>query len=61
MGLPTVFGAGGGTICYEDFHETEFVLLVGANVVEAHLVIFHHVMKGVHRGARLVVGDPRKI
>ncbi len=60
MGLTTVFGAGGGTICYEDFHETNFVLLVGANVAEAHPIIFHHVMKGVHRGAEMVVVDPRK-
>ena len=60
MGLTTVLGAGGGTISYEDFHKTDFILLVGANVAEAHPVIFHHVMKGVHRGALLVVVDPRK-
>ena len=60
MGLTTVFGAGGGTIAYEDFHKTDFILLVGANVAEAHPIIFHHVMKGVRRGAELVVVDPRK-
>ncbi len=60
MGLTTVFGAGGGTICYEDFHETEFIFLVGANVAEAHPIIFHHIMKGVRAGAELVVVDPRR-
>lgn len=60
MGLTTVFGAGGGTVSYEDFHQANLILLVGANPAEAHPIIFHHIMKGVHRGAQLVVVDPRK-
>ncbi len=60
MGLTAVFGSGAGTSSYEDFHHTAFILLVGANVAEAHPIIFHHIMKGVHNGAELVVVDPRK-
>ncbi len=60
MGLATVFGSGGGTSSYEDFHNTDLILLVGSNAAEAHPIIFHHIMKGVHRGAELVVVDPRK-
>ncbi len=60
MGLTTVFGSGAGTSSYEDFHHTAFILLVGSNAAEAHPIIFHHIMKGVHNGAELVVVDPRK-
>ncbi len=55
-----MFGSGGGTSSYEDFHNTDLILLVGSNAAEAHPIIFHHIMKGVHRGAELVVVDPRK-
>ncbi len=60
MGLTTAFGSGAGTSSYEDFHHTSFILLVGSNAAEAHPIIFHHIMKGVHNGAELVVVDPRK-
>lgn len=60
MGLTAVFGSGAGTSSYDDFHRTAFVFLIGSNAVEAHPIIFHHIMKGVHRGAELVVVDPRK-
>ncbi len=60
MGLTTVFGSGASTSSYEDFHHTAFILLVGSNAAEAHPIIFHHIMKGVHNGAELVVVDPRK-
>lgn len=60
MGLTTVFGSGAGTSSYDDFHHTAFILLVGSNAAEAHPIIFHHIMKGVHNGAELVVVDPRK-
>lgn len=59
MGLTAVFGSGAGTSSYDDFHQTSFILLVGSNVAEAHPIIFHHIMKGVHNGAELVVVDPR--
>jgi formate dehydrogenase major subunit len=40
--------------------ETDVLFLWGANAREAHPIFFHHVLKGVHRGARLFVVDPRR-
>jgi formate dehydrogenase major subunit len=36
------------------------VLLWGSNAREAHPIYFHHVLRGVRHGARLVVVDPRR-
>lgn len=60
MGLATVFGAGGGTNSYDEFHQTNLILLVGSNAAEAHPIMFHHMMRGVRHGARLIVVDPRR-
>ena len=35
-------------------------MLWGSNAREAHPICFHHVLKAVHRGAQLVVVDPRR-
>ena len=55
-----MFGAGGGTSSYREAEETEFVLLWGSNAREAHPIYFHHVLRGIRNGARLVVVDPRR-
>jgi formate dehydrogenase major subunit len=55
-----VFGAGGGTSSYREIEETDVVLLWGSNAREAHPIFFHHLLKGVHAGARLFVVDPRR-
>jgi formate dehydrogenase major subunit len=55
-----VFGAGGGTSSYREVEETEFILLWGSNAREAHPIYFHHVLKGVRNGARMVAVDPRR-
>src|SRR6187200_1625566 len=55
-----VFGAGGGTSSYREIEETDVVLLWGSNARETHPIFFHHLLKGVHRGAKLVVVDPRR-
>jgi formate dehydrogenase major subunit len=36
------------------------ILLWGSNAREAHPIFFHHVLKAVHRGAKLYVIDPRR-
>lgn len=36
------------------------MLLWGSNAREAHPIFFHHLLKGVRRGARLVTIDPRR-
>jgi len=55
-----VFGAGGGTSSYREVEEADVIVLWGSNAREAHPIFFHHVLKGVHRGARLFVVDPRR-
>ena len=55
-----MFGAGGGTSSYRETEEARIILLWGSNAREAHPIYFHHVLKGVRNGARLVVVDPRR-
>jgi predicted molibdopterin-dependent oxidoreductase YjgC len=55
-----VFGAGGGTSSYREVEETDLVILWGSNARETHPIFFHHVLRAVKRGARLIVVDPRR-
>jgi formate dehydrogenase major subunit len=55
-----VFGAGGGTSSYREIEETDVIVLWGSNAREAHPIFFHHVLKGIHNGARMFVVDPRR-
>jgi predicted molibdopterin-dependent oxidoreductase YjgC len=55
-----VFGAGGGTSSYREAEETDLVLLWGSNARETHPIFFHHLLKGVRNGARLISVDPRR-
>ena len=55
-----MFGAGGGTSSYHEVEETDLIVLWGSNARETHPIFFHHVLKAVHRGARLFVVDPRR-
>lgn len=40
--------------------ESDVIVLWGSNAREAHPIYFHHVLKAVHRGAKLYVVDPRR-
>jgi predicted molibdopterin-dependent oxidoreductase YjgC len=60
VGLATVFGAGGGTSSYEEAERTDLMLLWGSNARAAHPIFFHHVLKGIRNGMRLIVIDPRR-
>jgi predicted molibdopterin-dependent oxidoreductase YjgC len=40
--------------------ETDLILLWGSNARETHPIFFHHLLAGVHNGARLYVVDPRR-
>jgi formate dehydrogenase major subunit len=56
-----VFGAGGGTSSYEELRESaDLIVLWGSNARDAHPIFFHHLLKAVHRGAKLFVVDPRR-
>ena len=51
---------GGGTSSYREVEETDLIILWGSNARETHPIYFHHVLKGIHNGARLFVVDPRR-
>jgi formate dehydrogenase major subunit len=51
---------GGGTSSYQEMEETDCVLLWGSNARETHPIFFHHVLKGLKRGARMFAVDPRR-
>ena len=55
-----MFGAGGGTSSYEEVRDTDLIVLWGSNAREVHPIFFHHVLKAVNRGAKLMVVDPRR-
>ncbi len=55
-----MFGAGGGTSSYQEIEETGCILLWGSNARETHPIFFHHLLKGVQHGAKLIVIDPRR-
>jgi formate dehydrogenase major subunit len=55
-----VFGAGGGTSSYEEVRHADLIVLWGSNAREAHPIFFHHVLKGIKNGAKLIVVDPRR-
>jgi predicted molibdopterin-dependent oxidoreductase YjgC len=40
--------------------ETDLIVLWGSNARETHPIYFHHVLRGVHNGARLYAVDPRR-
>jgi predicted molibdopterin-dependent oxidoreductase YjgC len=51
---------GGGTSSYQEIEETDCILLWGSNARETHPIFFHHLLKGIRRGARLIAVDPRR-
>src|SRR5207249_2988930 len=59
-GLATVFGAGGGTSSYLEAEDTDVIILWGSNARETHPIFFHHLLRGVRNGARLIAVDPRR-
>ncbi len=55
-----MFGAGGGTVSYEEIEEVDVILLWGSNAREAHPIFFHHLMTGLDNGATMFAVDPRR-
>ncbi len=55
-----MFGAGGGTVSYQEIEDVDVVLLWGSNAREAHPIFFHHLLQGLRNGARMYAVDPRR-
>ncbi len=55
-----VFDAGGGTSSYREVEDADVIVMWGTNAREAHPIFFHHVLKAIHKGAKLYAVDPRR-
>ncbi|MFW6723899.1 formate dehydrogenase subunit alpha [Streptomyces sp. MAR4 CNY-716] len=60
-GLTASFGLSGGTDSFDAVQESDCLLVVGANPLEAHPVVGARLLRKVLRGAGLVVADPRAV
>ncbi len=45
----------------DEIRDTDLMMVVGSNTTEAHPIIAMEMKRALHRGARLIVIDPRKI
>lgn len=60
-GLVTTFGAGAMTNSIGEIRDADFLFVIGSNTSEAHPIIAMEMKRAVHKGATLVVADPRSI
>lgn len=60
-GLVTTFGAGAMTNSIGEIRDADFLFVIGSNTSEAHPIIAMEMKRAVHRGATMVVADPRKV
>jgi formate dehydrogenase major subunit len=51
---------GGGTSSYREIEDADTIVLWGSNARETHPIFFHHLLKGIRKGAKLFVVDPRR-
>ncbi len=58
-GMRESFGTGAATNSLDDLERADLLLVVGANVTEAHPVTGARIKQAALRGARLIVIDPR--
>lgn len=56
-----MFGAGAMTNSIDEIREADLLFVIGSNTTEAHPIIAMEMKRAIQRGAKLIVGDPRKI
>lgn len=52
---------GAATGSYDELEDTEVIVVWGSNTQECHPIIFNHMRRGIKKGAKMVVIDPRQI
>jgi len=60
-GLKTTLGTSAGTNDFDSVDQADVIMVIGANPTDAHPVFASHMKRRLRAGARLIVGDPRKI
>ncbi len=58
-GMRESFGTGAATNSFADIEEADLLLIVGANVTEAHPIVGARIKQAALRGTTLIVIDPR--
>ncbi len=60
-GLAACFGSGAATNSFDQIEEADLLFVIGSNTTEAHPIVSLKMIKAAHKGARIIVADPRKI
>jgi formate dehydrogenase major subunit len=60
-GLKTAFGTSAGTQDFDSVEHADVIMVIGANVTEAHPVFGSQMKRRLREGAKLIVIDPRRI
>ncbi|MEO8099172.1 MAG: formate dehydrogenase subunit alpha [Acidobacteriota bacterium] len=60
-GLKTTFGTSAGTQPFDSVHDTDVMMVIGANPTDAHPVFASSMKRRLIEGAKLIVIDPREI
>ncbi|MCK4326413.1 formate dehydrogenase subunit alpha [bacterium] len=61
IGLASTFGSGAMTNSISEFEDAEVFLVTGSDTTEQHPLIGSRIINAVHKGAKLILIDPRKI
>ncbi len=59
-GLATSLGAGAATNSLEQMPDIDTIFLFGSNPTDAHPIVSLYLKKALRKGAKLIVGDPRR-
>lgn len=60
-GLATSVGAGAASNSFDQIAGADTLFVFGSNTTEGHPIVALHINKALANGARLIIGDPRKI
>lgn len=60
-GMKLMLGTGAATNSFDDIEVARTILVCGANPTENHPIVGDRIHQAVHRGAELIVIDPRRI
>jgi formate dehydrogenase alpha subunit len=60
-GLASSLGAGAASNSLDQIENSDLLLIFGSNTSEGHPIISLNVHRAINKGAKIIVGDPRKI
>jgi formate dehydrogenase alpha subunit len=61
VGLAAAFGSGAMTNSIPEFADAKALFVIGSNTTEGHPIAAKWIFRGVEKGAKLIVVDPRQI